>query len=981
MLLNVHSYYSLRYGTLSIPDLIDNLIEAGYNTAVLTDINNSTGVFDYIKYSREKGFNGLVGMEYRQGDELLYIGIAVNEHGFKELNEHMSHANLNKTSLKEQQHEFRHVKVVYPFKSYNGLTLNDNEYLGVRINDLNKLSTIPKNLLSRLVILQTVTFINRSGHKLHGQLRAVNNNILLSQIKREQCAGKEEQLISYIELLQAYRNHPGLIENTIRLLQDCSFHFDFNVNRNKQTFTGNRYDDKELLRVLALDGLSYRYGKSNKTALQRVEKELEIIDKLGFSSYFLITHDIVRYGMSRGFYHVGRGSGANSVVAYCLRITDVCPIELDLYFERFLNPKRLSPPDFDIDFGWDERDEMYNYIFKRYKKQNTALLGAISTFKERSVIRELGKVYGLPKNDIDRIFDEPNSILNKNELVDMIISLTKQLADFPNLRTIHASGVLISEHPITHYSALDLPPKGLPTVQWDMYTAEDIGFEKFDILSQRGIAHIKESVSIIKENRGITVDAHQVDKFKNDVKVKEELKSGDTIGCFYIESPAMRGLLKKLHCDDYLTLVAASSIIRPGVAKSGMMRAYIERFHDPAKVDYLHPVMKEQLKETYGVMVYQEDVLKIGHHFGGLDLAEADVLRRMMSGKHRSVKHLKEIEQRYYDNCKRFGYSEYLAREVWRQIESFAGYSFSKAHSASFAVESFQSLYLKTYYPKEFYVAVINNFGGFYGTWVYVHQARKSGANINLPCVNKSHYKTAIFGDDLYLGLIHVKELRSETVEILLNERNQNGEYTSLDNLILRTGISLDQLIILIRIGALRFTGQNKKDLLWEAHALLNKPTKRETQTALFHAPAKKFTLPKFDVDKVEDAYDELELLGFPVSLSFFDIADLMPGLDGTIKTEQLLCNLNKQVKILGCYVTFKYVRTVKNEPMAFGTFLDIEGNFFDTTHFPDAFKSYSFKGMGVYIIEGKAVEEFGFPSIEVSKMVKLPIIADPRSK
>ncbi|MCB1454648.1 MAG: hypothetical protein KDJ43_13475, partial [Rhizobiaceae bacterium] len=459
-----------------------------------------------------------------------------------------------------------------------------------------------------------------------------------------------------------------MIENTIRLLQDCSFHFDFNVNRNKQTFTGNRYDDKELLRVLALDGLSYRYGKSNKVALQRIEKELEIIDKLGFSSYFLITHDIVRYGMSRGFYHVGRGSGANSVVAYCLRITDVCPIELDLYFERFLNPKRLSPPDFDIDFGWDERDEMYNYIFKRYKKQNTALLGAISTFKERSVIRELGKVYGLPKNDIDRIFDEPNSILNKNEFVDMIISLTKQLADFPNLRTIHASGVLISEHPITHYSALDLPPKGLPTVQWDMYTAEDIGFEKFDILSQRGIAHIKESVSIIKENRGITVDAHQVDKFKNDVKVKQELKSGDTIGCFYIESPAMRGLLKKLHCDDYLTLVAASSIIRPGVAKSGMMRAYIERFHDPAKVDYLHPVMKEQLKETYGVMVYQEDVLKIGHHFGGLDLAEADVLRRMMSGKHRSAKHLKEIEQKYYDNCKRFGYPESLAREVWRQI-------------------------------------------------------------------------------------------------------------------------------------------------------------------------------------------------------------------------------------------------------------------------------------------------------------------------
>lgn len=219
--------------------------------------------------------------------------------------------------------------------------------------------------------------------------------------------------------------------------------------------------------------------------------------------------------------------------------------------ERFLNPKRLSPPDFDIDFGWDERDEMYNYIFKRYKGQNTALLGATSTFKERSVIRELGKVYGLPKSDIDRIFDEPNSVLNKNKVIDMIISVTTQLADFPNLRTIHASGILISEHPITRYSALDLPQKGLPTVQWDMYVSEDIGFEKFDILSQRGIVHIKESVNIIKENKGVSIDIHQVDKFKTDAKVQGELKSGNTIGCFYVESPAMRGLLKKLHCSDY----------------------------------------------------------------------------------------------------------------------------------------------------------------------------------------------------------------------------------------------------------------------------------------------------------------------------------------------------------------------------------------------------------------------------------------------
>lgn len=977
MLLNVHSYYSLRYGTLSIEELITQLMDNGYHTAVLTDINNSSGVFDFIKEAKAKGFNGLVGMEYRACNKLLYIGIAKNDRGLQELNEHISYCNLNRVLPPEQAPVFDHCYTIYPYGTIEPHQLRENEYIGVKAKQLNKITFEPKSHYHKYVIWQAVTFKDRAGHRLHGQLRAVDNNVLLSQLKAGQYALGEEQLIPYHQLLANYAQFPQLIENTVALLKECSFQFDFNVNRNKQTFTGTRYDDKELLSILATDGLKQRYGANNKRARERVEKELEIIDKLGFSSYFLITHDIVRYGMSRGFYHVGRGSGANSVVAYCLRITDVCPIELDLYFERFLNPKRKSPPDFDIDFGWDERDEMYSYIFNRYGTKNTALLGAMSTFKEKSVIRELGKVYGLPKGDIDRIFDDPNSVLNKNEIINFIISVTKELQNFPNLRTIHASGVLISEHPITCYSGLDLPPKGLPTVQWDMYVAEDIGFEKFDILSQRGISHIKECAQIVKQNKGLKIDVHEVEKFKQDDKIKQQLKSADTIGCFYIESPAMRGLLKKLHCDDYLTLVAASSIIRPGVAKSGMMRAYIERYHDPSKVEYLHPIMREQLQETYGVMVYQEDVLKIGHHFGGLDLADADVLRRMMSGKHRSAKHLKEIEQKYFEHCKDKGYSEYTAREIWRQIESFAGYSFSKAHSASFAVESFQSLFLKTYYPLEFYVAVINNFGGFYQTRIYVHSARKAGANILLPCINNSDLKTTIYGKDVYLGFIHIKSLEANTVRTLLEER-QNGQYTDLYNFISRIGIGLEQLILLIRIDAFRFTGKNKKDLLWDAHLLFNKEDKNKAVAKLFDNSPKTYTLPALHTDKLEDVYDEIELLGFPVTMPLFGL--LEDEIDTKVTTKELLKHLGKIVSIIGDFVTYKHVRTVKGDNMAFGTFLDVNGDFFDTTHFPPCFKAYPFKGMGIYKITGKVVEEFDFPSIEVDRMEKLAVRPDPRS-
>jgi DNA polymerase III alpha subunit len=596
-------------------------------------------------------------------------------------------------------------------------------------------------------------------------------------------------------------------------------------------------------------------------------------------------------------------------------------------FRTFLNPKRKSPPDFDIDFSWKERDDVLDYIFKRYGHKHTALLGAMSTFKDRSIIRELGKIYGLPKEDIDRLIKYPDHSLNNNEICKTILEYYTEIEDYPNMRTIHACGVLISEEPITTYTALDLPPKGFPTVQFDMYQAEDIGFEKFDILSQRGIGHIKEAADIIYENQGIKVDVHAINDFKKDKQVAFQLKAGDTIGCFYIESPAMRGLLKKLHCDTYLTLVAASSIIRPGVASSGMMKAYIERFHKPDSFEYLHPVLKQQLQETYGVMVYQEDVLKVGHHFGGLDLADADVLRRMMSGKSRNKKHLLEIEDKFFNHCKEQNYPEAISKEVWRQIESFAGYSFSKAHSASYAVESYQSLFLKSYYPLEFMVAVINNFGGFYNTRVYVNEAKMCGANIHLPCVNKSNYTTCIYDDNLYLGFIHLKSLENSIAQEIDQERNLNGDYTSLENFTKRIHIGLEQLITLIRIDAFRFTGKNKRQLLWEAHVLVNKHTNFENNKELFEIPKNNFELPKLEHNTIEDAYDEIEILGFPITLSYFDL--LKTDFRGDVMAKDLMNHVGKKVRMVGSYVTTKPVRTKHGLLMGFGTFLDVEGKVF----------------------------------------------------
>jgi len=977
MYLNCHSYYSLRYGTMSVEQLVQKAVAAEADVIALTDINNSTAIPEFAGECIKNNMRPVAGIEFRNDNELQYIGIARNNLGLWELNEFLSELNLKKESVPFPAPRFLESYIIYSLKKIPDRKLLENERIGIRYTEMNSLLTLSRSFDRNLmVLLHPVTFSEKDDISIHKSLRAVDNNILLSHLKPWQCASEDEFFVHRSHIENNSAEPDKIINNTRRLLDDCSLNFDRENLKNKKIFSASRYDDKLLLEKLARDGMVYRYGRENEEAKKRIRHELDIIDKLGFSAYFLITWDIVRYSMARGFYHVGRGSGANSIVAYCLKITNVDPIDLNLYFERFINPKRSSPPDFDIDYSWKERDEVIDYIFKRYGYKHTALLGTISTFRGKSIVRELGKIHGLPKEEIDYLIDNPSAEINRNEITNTIFATGLKIADFPNMRSIHAGGILISEEPITFYTALDMPPKGFPTTQWDMYTAGEIGFEKLDILSQRGIGHIKESAEIILHNRGIDVDVHAIQKFKKDKKVKEYLKNGETKGCFYVESPSMRGLLQKLRCDDYPTLVAASSIIRPGVARSGMMKEYIYRFHNPGKFKYIHPVMKEQLEETFGVMVYQEDVLKVCHHFAGLDLADADTLRRAMSGKYRSKQEMKRIVEKFFSNCREKGYSEEVTKEVWRQIESFAGYSFSKAHSASYAVESFQSLYLKAHYPIEFMVAVINNFGGFYRTWVYVHEAKRYGATIQLPCVNKSNYKTTIYDTDIYLGFIHVMSLEEKLAQAIEKERNKDGEFRDLNDFVTRMNPGLEQTILLIRSGAFRFTGKKKAVLLWEAHMMINK-NKEDKTGRLFSSPVRNFTLPDLGQNQLDNAYDEIELIGFPVSMSWFDM--LKTSYRGDVQSREMNKYIGMKIKMIGHLVTIKYIKTIKKEWMNFGCFIDAEGNFFDTTHFSQSLKNYPFKGNGTYLILGKVVEEFGFPSVEVEKMAKLPVKPDQR--
>jgi len=976
MYLNCHSFHSLRYGTIPLQELVQQAAVFGVKAMALTDINTVTGIYEFIKACAEVNIKPLVGIEFRSGSKLHFIGLAKNREGIGEMNRLVTNHNFEETQYPDQAPHFKNVFVIYPLENVPDV-LREYEFIGIRPEQLTRLFNQGwKDRVEKMVILQPVTIRTKKEYNLHKVLRAIDLNIIGSKLQEIDRCKPSEVMIPLEDLVIKFSDYPQIIRNTEYIIESCNFQYDFTTPKNKKHFTKDSQSDIELLSGLAQQGMLWRYGSNNEEAKARVKKELKVIDELGFSGYFLITWDIVRYSTTQGFLHIGRGSGANSIIAYCLGITDICPLELDLYFERFLNLNRKTPPDFDIDWSWKERDTILTYIFNKYGRDHVAFCGTNVEFKYRSIFREVGKVFGLPKEELDALAKNPMARHDSNAVVKQVEEYGKMLEKYPNQRSMHSCGIIISEEPITNFTALEMPPKGFPIVQFDMHVAEEIGFDKFDILSQRGIGHIDDSVKLIKKNQDIDVDIRNTAISKDEAQCNEFLARGKTIGCFYIESPAMRGLLRRLKCDNYKVLVAASSIIRPGVAQSGMMKEYIFRHNYPDKFEYFHEVFREQLGETYGIMVYQEDVIKIALHYAGVPASDGDILRRAMSGKGRSKSALQRVKDNFFACCAEKGHPLQLGQEIYRQIESFAGYSFCKAHSASYAVESYQSLYLKVHYPLEFMTAVINNFGGFYRTEVYVHEARMSGAKIHNPCVNKSEYQTTLYGRNIYLGFQHLKSLEFKVAQAIVEEREAFGNFQSLEDFINRVPIGIEGIQTLIFIGAFRFTGRAKNELLVIARMIMVNFRVENRSMMLLQEPVKEYKLPVLPRSVYEDAFDEIELLTFPVSVTPFNLLQTL--FRGDVMAKDLIKHHKKSVRMLAYLISRKQVPT-KMGDMYFGTWIDAEGEFFDTAHFADCLQKYPFQGGGCYLLLGQVEVDYHFPTITISKMAKMPFIPDPR--
>ncbi|QLG46502.1 DNA polymerase III subunit alpha [Costertonia aggregata] len=986
MYLNCHTYYSLRYGTFSEIELLKMAKTHGVYYLAVTDINSTTACLNFLKEAKNYDLHPAVGVDFRNGVEQLYVILAKTNMGFQEINTYLSKHLHEKKAFPIEAPELRDTYVVYPFQKIlerKTVQLQVHEFIGISLSDLRKLPfSNYRHETKKLVIQQPVSFRNQSDFNAHRLLRTIDLNTLLSKLPTTEQGSISHRMIPITDLRTAYKDFPSLWENTERILSKCKvdFKFDYeNENQNQAVYLEDRKADFQFLKKECLRKVRERFPRPTKELYARLDKELEAIRSMDFVSYFLINYDIIRYAKSKNYPYIGRGSGANSLVAYILGITNVDPIELDLYFERFINVYRSSPPDFDIDFGWNDREDITRYIFERFP--NTALMGTYVTFQYRAVVRELGKVFGLPKEEIDafligRRLKNPNP--DTDEYLKLITKYGKLIHGFPNHLSVHAGGILITKKPISYYTATFMPPKGYQTVQFDMNIAESVGIHKFDILSQTGLPKIKHAIEIIKENQpnAEIKDVENYKQFTRDPNINNLLKTGDCIGVFYVESPAMRVLMTKLRTQDYLNLVAASSIIRPGVSNGGMKNEFILRHRNPERCKQAHPVMMEILHDTYGVMVYQEDVLKVAHKFAGLSLAEADILRRGMRGKVSSKGQFERIEQKFKDNCVKKGYSDQLIEEIWGQVKAFAGYAFAKGHSASYAVESYQSLYLKRYFPLEFMTAVLNNGGGFYNVQTYINEIKNCGGIVEPPCINNSDHPNCIKGKTVYLGFGMIKSLEDRTVQRLLSVRQTSGLFKSLDDFVDRVKISLEQLMLLVRLDAFRFTGLDKHQIAWQAQFKL-KATKQDYHApVLFRTQQKSYALPQFKTNALIDAYDQMELLGYPL-VSRFDL--LAEQMSSDCLAKDLPSHNKKRIVIYGDLVTAKGTATNDKRLMHFGTFLDKHGDVFDTVHFPNVSEKYPIIAKGIYKITGKVTEEMEYFSLNAEKVEFQTILPDPR--
>ncbi|MGE0469545.1 MAG: DNA polymerase III subunit alpha, partial [Nitrospira sp.] len=832
--LHTHSSSSPMWGVPTVEALCQAVKDQGQEFLALTDTNGLYGAIRFLEVAREHELKPIIGAELTSGMHRAVL-LAKNPTGYanlcRVLSAHHCDESFDFTKTVAQHRTGLAILSDDPvtltaWKKESGADLYVELTPGPTLQDAVALS---RQLRLPSVATTRAAFLRPADYQAHRLLRAIAENTTLSRLKADHCALPSHWLMSEPVLARHLPHVPQALANTCRIAEQCYTEWDF-----KQTiFPSFRQLSSEAafetLHRKTYDGALWRYGSLTAVVRERIGRELAVIRDKGYADYFLVVDEIVRQAPRT----CGRGSAAASIVSYCLGITHVDPIRHNLLFERFLNPGRHDPPDIDVDFPWDEHPAILEWVFKQYGHQHAAMVANQNTLATRAALREIAKVYGLPAGEIGKAL---NFLDRRADFVDVQTGMTMQdwardVCKALNLRNpwpeilywstqleghfrnlgLHPGGVVLVPDEIRRYVPVEISASGLPVIQWEKDQTEEAGLVKIDLLGNRSLAVIRDAIAAIARNMGHVIDYATWDPL-TDPATNDLIRRGETMGCFYVESPATRLLLKKLWGGMPLArkavtgvfeyLVVVSSIIRPAAnvfADEFVRRAHGQRYHS------LHPLLDDVLQETHGIMVYQEDVMKVAVALGGFSVEDGDQLRKVLSKKHKE-RQLRDYQRQFYQEASAQGVTRPVIDQIWAMIMSFAGYSFCKPHSASYAQVSFKSAYLRAHYPAEFIAAVVSNQGGYYSAFAYLSEGRRMGLTILPPDINASTWAYTGSGKAVRVGFMQIKGLQEDLVKRIMAEREANGPFRSLSNFLSRVKLDYAQAKLLIKAGLLRPT-------------------------------------------------------------------------------------------------------------------------------------------------------------------------------
>ena len=1014
--LGVVSAYSFLYGTRKPQELLDRAVSFGVRVVSICDLNNLYGVHTFLEAAKERGIRPIIGVTLTIPNSSLLVDnylycFVENRAGFGKLCEILTERNKDTGNFSP---------LPMLLENADGLVLASSDdkvletlfgrvkrlYSAVTPTDIRAVS-IGKRLDIPLAFLDNSVFLEQEDFAVHRVLRAIGLLKTVGSLESGDTAERGRVFRDSKEIHRKSATWPQAVRGTEEIAALCGFNDLFDGWIFPGYETGGPSAACEL-RGRVYDGNILRYGELADREIGRIDYELKIIEEKGFSSYFLIIDDIARMASRT----CGRGSGAASIASYGLGITNVDPLKSNLYFERFLNPARPDPPDIDIDFAWDERDELIKAVIERFGSDYCARVANHNMFRYRSAMRETAKAYGFTDAEITLKERELQITDNKEQIINAplwkeIFGIAAKIEGLPRGLGMHCGGLVITPKPIRRYAPIEKSAEGYPLLAWEKEGAEAAGFVKIDLLGNRSLAVIRDAVTNIKykitNNKGDIDIEERLSRAINDGETVGALARGDSIGVFYVESPAMRQLQKKTKRGDFEHIVIHSSIIRPAANK--FIAEYVRRLKG-GKWKPLHPLLENILDETYGILCYQEDVSKTAVALAGFNEADADKLRKVIAKKMGGAK-LAAYKNQFYEGCRKNGVNDDTVNKIWEMMLSFDGYSFCKPHSASYATVSFQSAYLRVHYPAEFMAAVLSNQGGYYRPHAYIAEVRRMRLFTAGPDVNLSEWryygesecqitnnKEQINRDTVYrgrvvIGFMAIKGLSAAGARTIIDERERGGDFSSLDDFSARVRLNRDDIIALCPAGVFDGIAEGVPRHLQARRLLANNKEQIKNNkgngiirnldlfaaevSPVFDNTRKSVIAPrvKRGIKGDSDLWEEYNALGFlrnthPLALWKNDIS----AVKYRVKASRIGDYIGRNVKMIGWPVTQKDVWTKDGLTMCFLS-LEDETALYETVIFPQAYERYNklLFDQRPLLVYGTVTNDEGAVSLEIGRI------------